>query len=473
MEDLTLDNFIPANEDHFHLADERLTDARTEGASCLNQARDFIRRFCVLPDDHCLTAITLWAAHTHSIQCFHTTPRLVLNSPEPGCGKTRILEVLDLLVADAMMSINISPAALFRTLADRPVTLLFDEVDAVWTRRGNHEELRAVLNAGYKRGAVIPRCVGPAHDVARYPVFCAAALAGIGDVPSTILTRSVVIKMRPRALDESVEPYRPRIHESEGRALHDRLSIWAARARSEIGAEAPRMPRGVEDRPAEVWEPLLAVADAAGSEWGRRARRACVSLTRSSQDRQQSLGVRLLSDIRIIFGDAKALHSEVIVERLREAAGLDDDAPWRTLYGKGIDKLYLASLLARYGVKPTKVTVKGRSLQGYRRVCLWESWIRYLRTGPSDSRTPEFPEFPESLPYDSAQAAPDPLRDQASSLALEPTATGSAYSGNSGAAAVTECACHAGPGHLDRNLGENPCLADSTATPAPEDGQSG
>jgi hypothetical protein len=145
-----------------------LADLSLDGAAILNETQKFIRTFCIFPDPHCLTAVTLWAAHAHLIEHFHTTPRLALLSPEPASGKTRVLEVLSLLVPDPMFSLSASPAAVFRSSQQQQVTLLFDEVDAIWSKRGkddNHEDLRALLNAGYRRGAAIPRCVGPKHDV--------------------------------------------------------------------------------------------------------------------------------------------------------------------------------------------------------------------------------------------------------------------------------------------------------------------
>ena len=73
-------------------------EPRLDGAEVLDEIQVFIDRFCAFPDDNALTAVTLWAAHTHMVEYFHTTPRLAFLSPEPASGKTRALEVLDLLV---------------------------------------------------------------------------------------------------------------------------------------------------------------------------------------------------------------------------------------------------------------------------------------------------------------------------------------------------------------------------------------
>jgi hypothetical protein len=386
-----------------------------DGGQLLNEVRTFVRRFCVLPDEHSLTAVTLWTAHAHMVQSFHTTPRLILSSPEAGSGKTRVLEILDLLVPESLFTCNASPAAIFRTLSVKQITLLFDEVDAVWSKRGQddtHEDLRSLLNAGYKRGASIPRCVGPHHDVKTFPVFCAVALAGLGDMPDTIMTRAVIVRMRRRAPGETLEPFRSRTHEPEGRQLRERLAAWAACVGEATGSSWPSLPEGLADRPAEVWEPLLAVADTAGGQWPVIAREACSALCKAAQDRRVSLGVRLLSDLRIVFGDADAMHSESAIEGLVSGDDLDEDAPWSDLHGRPLGKRALASMLAKYGVKPTKVRIGARVLQGYRRADLWDAWMRYLPQPAFSIAKPEHPEQAASHPCtSSAKVVPDLVPD--------------------------------------------------------------
>jgi hypothetical protein len=360
----------------------RLGELSTElGDELLDDVRAYIARFCSFPDEHCLAAVTLWAVHTHVIEHLYATPRLALLSPEAGSGKTRVLEVLNLLVAESSQTISASPAAIFRLLAQKQITLLFDEVDAIWNKRGQddtHEDLRALLNAGYKRGTSIPRCVGPKHDVVMFDVYCAVALAGLGDLPDTIMSRSVIIRMRRRAPHESIEPFRGRDHNAIGAELRDRIAAWAQTFGRDIGEACPDMPAGVVDRPAEVWEPLIAIADAAGGDWPGIARDACVALCKVAEDRRASLGVRLLADLRTLFGNSDAMHAETIVDRLTIGDGLDADAPWGELHGKPLSKRVLASMLKKYDVAPRKVRVGDAVLQGYRREDLWDVWVRYL-----------------------------------------------------------------------------------------------
>jgi hypothetical protein len=344
---------------------------------------------------------------------FHTTPRLALLSPEAGSGKTRVLEVLDLLVPESMFCLSASPAAVFRTLANAQITLLVDEVDTIFARHGKddgNEDLRALLNAGYKRGATIPRCVGPRHEVQNFTVFCPTALAGLGDLPDTVMSRSVIIRMKKRAPHERIEPFRSREHEAPGHAIRSRLAEWAYVVARNVGASWPTMPEGIVDRPQEVWEPLIAVADAANGDGPKRARAACVALCKVAQDRRVTLGVRLLADLRTIFGEADALHTETILDRLHNAdqSGLESDAPWADLNGKPLGERGLASMLKKYGISSMKVKVHGSALQGYRREHLWDAWDRYLPHSPKEvepvepmepgvGKVPEVPEVPAAM----------------------------------------------------------------------------
>lgn len=361
------------------------------GAVLLDEVETYVSRFVAYPSDEARVAVVLWAAHSHLVDSGENSPRLALLSPEPGSGKTRTLEVLELLTPRPMPVLSASPAAVFRSIESERPTLLMDEVDALFGRRGSDdgaEDLRALLNAGHRKGATIPRCVGPRHDVVRFPVYAAVALAGLGDLPDTLMSRSVIVRMRRRAPGERIEPFRRRLHAPEGEGLRDRLAVWADGVREEVTNTWPAMPAGVEDRPADVWEPLLAVAEAAGGRWPETSRRACVELVKVAASREASLGTRLLADLRLVYllaGEPEALSTEAILDRLHDL----DEAPWGDLRGKPLDARGLARRLRAYEITSVKVKVDGRALQGYRREHLWDSWSRYLAPIPGETEPPE------------------------------------------------------------------------------------
>jgi len=362
-----------------------MTEPLESGAALLDEIEAFHRRFNVFPSEAAYVAVTLWDAHAHLLDAFESTPRLAFLSPEPGSGKTRALEVVEMLVPQPMTTTDASHSALFRSVSGgegRP-TILFDEIDTIFgPKAAGNEELRGLVNAGHRRTGGIYRCVGDGSNqqVQKFPVYAALAMGGLGDLPDTIMSRAIIIRMRRRAPNETVESYRQRIHEPQGHALRERIAAWADTVRERIDGAFPEMPEGVSDRPADVWEPLLAVADIVGGTWPARARAACVELINAAKATDKgSIGIRLLTDLRQAFDGADRLPTATIVERL---TGMDD-ATWADLDGKPLTTRTLAKMLGDYvtagnePIKPRSIKFNGVAAKGYYACDLTDAWTRY------------------------------------------------------------------------------------------------
>jgi hypothetical protein len=139
-----------------------------------------------------------------------STPRLAFLSAESESGKTRALEITELLVPNPVQAVNVSPSYLFRKVGgEEGATILFDEIDTVFGPKAkDNEELRGLLNAGHRQGAVAGRCTvkGKETVTEEIPAYAAVALAGIGWLPDTILSRSIIVRMRRRHAGEKVQP---------------------------------------------------------------------------------------------------------------------------------------------------------------------------------------------------------------------------------------------------------------------------
>lgn len=344
----------------------------------LDQVHAYLARFVAYPSEDAHVAHTLWIGHTHLMDAWESTPRLAFLSPEPGSGKSRALEITETLVPRPMQSINATAAALFRKVSDPkgPPTILYDEIDTIFGPKAKeHEDIRALINAGHRRGASSHRCVvkGRQFELEEFPAYCAVALAGLGNLPDTILTRSIVIRMRRRAPREQIEPYRHRLHAPEGHAIRHQFETWAAEMRTRL-VPNPVMPPGIADRNADVWEALLSIADTAGGHWPKRARVSAVSLVSDAKGGQPSLGVRLLGDLRIVFGERDSLWTVDILSVLNNL----EESPWGDLKGKSLDARRLANLLKPYNVSSKQVRIGDISQKGYTREALWDAWVRYL-----------------------------------------------------------------------------------------------
>jgi 5S rRNA maturation endonuclease (ribonuclease M5) len=358
------------------------TGAAIDGAELLADVHQFLERFVAYPSAHAHTAHTLWIAHAHAMEAWDSTPRIAFLSPEPGSGKTRALEVSEILVPNPVEAVNVTPAYLFRKVGaeEGSPTILYDEIDTVFGPKAkDNEEIRGLLNAGHRRGAVAGRCVvhGKTVVTEEIPAYCAVALAGLGWLPETLLSRSIVIRMRRRAPTETIEPYRRRDQIEEGHELRNALAGWAAAKGKILYAARPALPAGIEDRNADVWEALFAIADAAGGHWPKSAREAAVVLIAAGREEEPSLGIRLLADLRAVFTKAKkeALFTKTILGVLHAM----EEAPWKDLKdNKALDARGLALRLRQYGIKSKQIREGDLTMKGYQRADLLDAWARYL-----------------------------------------------------------------------------------------------
>ena len=215
---------------------------------------------------------------------------------------------------------NVTSAYLFRKVGSHEgkPTILYDEIDTVFGPKAkDNEDLRGLLNAGHRRGATAGRCVmkGKAIETEELEAYCAVAFAGLGHLPDTLMSRSIPIRMRRRAPGEEVQPFRPREQKERAADLHRKLATWATGVAPTLHGKWPDMPPGVEDRAADVWEPLLGVADAAGGIWPTRAREAAIALVNAARQINPSSGVRLLEDVWRFFGQRDAMFTSDLLAR--------------------------------------------------------------------------------------------------------------------------------------------------------------
>jgi hypothetical protein len=365
------------------------------GAEVLDRLVAFIRRFVALSYVQAVM-VALWAVHTHAIGAADCTPYLHLTSAEKRSGKTRLLEVLAPLVARPWFTGRVSAAVLVRKTANEQPSLLLDESDAAFKGDKEYAEaLRGILNAGFRRGGVTSLCVGQGANLSYkdFPVFSPKAIAGIGKLPDTIADRAIPIELRRRRRGDHVERFRQRKVEPDAVPLYSAAAAWAVANLRQLTEAEPELPDELDDRAQDIVEPLLAIADAAGGEWPERARHAAVALlTGEHRDDAESLGVRLLRDIREVFGEEgkDRLSTSTILEKLRGA----DEAPWGSLRGEPLDARGLARLLKPYGIAPKKLREGSETFKGYQRAHFEDSWSRYLPTTPDEGEHGEQREHP-------------------------------------------------------------------------------
>ncbi len=351
-----------------------------DGGDLLDRIAGALCRHVVMPP-HVAEAATLWAVHCHAFELWRHTPRLGVLAPEKECGKSTLLDVLACLAPRAIKTENLSTATMFRMVDQFRPTLLVDEFD---TFLKDNEELRGALNAGHTKGGRHLRCEGDDNKVRGFKTFGPVALAGIGRLPETLADRSIIITMQKRKPDEYVQDFRD---DQVGhlRELASQAVRWVQDHEAVLRDAEPPMPRGVHNRRANNWRPLLSIADTAGGQWPARARAAAVALTRVAGDDTASIRVQLLEDLRTIFNEVGEDHlfSEEIVDRLH----LMEDRPWPE-YGrqrKPITKNQVARILKPFAVAPGTVRREERTGKGYKLRTFEDLFARYLDLEKGDN----------------------------------------------------------------------------------------
>jgi len=210
------------------------------------------------------------------------------------------------------------------------------------------------------------------------PSFAPVALAGLGTLPDTIKSRSIIIRMQRRAPDERITPYRRRYHAVEGEQLCGKLAAWAAAVADKIAI--PDLPDEITDRSADCWEALIAVADAAGGHWPDIARCNAVMFVTvfRAEAEEQGRGIQLLAHMRAALGNDEHAFTSAILDRLVKL----DESPYADIKGKPLTDRQLALRLRPYNIKPKLVRIGTQVSRGYARADFYDAWRRYLPATP-------------------------------------------------------------------------------------------
>ena len=360
-----------------------------DGAKLLDALMAELQRFVVFPKWAAET-FALWILHTFAFQLRDVTTYVGIESPEKECGKSTLVVVLSRFAHRAAVSSNISSSAFFRVIEDLQPTLLIDEAD---TNLRGKDDLAGILNAGYTKPTAFvwrisyepaPGTEGSegetgrgaerqnsAGRVARYSCWCPKAIAAIGHLHPTLASRCIVLQMQRKTDLEECE----RLKRLDATELQRKCARFVEDHAAQIASAEPIIPQGLTNRAADVWEPLLALADLAGGRWPELARAAAAGLTARAQE-YSPIG-SLLMDICLVFllGNTERAFSREIVADLQAAP----DRPWNELRkGRGVTEAWLAQQLRPYGVRPRTIRIGEEVAKGYLKEDFGETFRRYI-----------------------------------------------------------------------------------------------
>ncbi|QWC85534.1 DUF3631 domain-containing protein [Nocardioidaceae bacterium] len=326
----------------------------------LNNTRAWFGRFVSTVQDSDLDLLTLWAAHTHLAVETYSTPRLLIDSPVPGSGKTTTLEHLERLCLNPVQMATVSSPAMIVRLLDAGLrTILIDEADrSLSPDKEGIGDLIAVLNSGYKRGATRPVSV-PSKEggwrVAEMSTFSPVAMAGNQpNLPEDTRSRSLRVLLMPDN-ENQIEESDWEWIEDEARGIGKQLAAWADTVRDEVRTTRPTLPEKVRGRARERWAPLMRVAVAAGGRWPALVERLSVEdveeqeIAREEGAVSQKPHVVLLQHVAEVWPPGQTF---VTAEELIDALVAEHPDMWGdfSTYGKRLTPQRMGRMLSNYRV---------------------------------------------------------------------------------------------------------------------------
>jgi putative DNA primase/helicase len=314
-------------------------------------------------------AMALWILQAHTLSAAEFAVRLGIVSPLSECGKTTLLRLLSALVPNPLACSNITPAAIYRLLESDPSrTLILDEAD---TYMDEQTQLKGILNSGHQRTtAKVVRCEkrkDGGYDPKEFPTFCPMIYARIGEPYPALLTRSIVIRMQRAKPTDAIAKIKPGdidALEQLPKRISGNSAAWTAR----LKLAEPRMPRYLDNRSADNWRHMLAIAELAGHGWPSRAAEAARLL---SPRADLEKGEEVLTKLKRVFdrGPDDKLSSAEICRRLDEID--EGDGEWT--------QTQLARELKPFGIYPKSIRIGEKTPKGYERSQFQDAWSRYLK----------------------------------------------------------------------------------------------
>jgi hypothetical protein len=392
----------------------------------LTVVRSWFARFVSVPDEIDLDLLTLWAAHTHVALETYSTPRLVLDSTMPGSGKTTVLEHMSRLCYSPIQAASISsPALLARMLSKGIRTILIDEVDrSLDPKKPGVEDLIAILNSGYKRGATRPVLVpakGGEWEVDEMSTFSPVAMAGNSPhLPDDTRSRSIRVLLMPD-LYGAVESSDWEEIEGDAHDLAQSLTEAMEGAREFVKSVRPSLPAGCVGRMKEKWNPLKRVAAAAGGEWPATVDRLIErDMQEALMEKEEGLmklppQMVLLADLYAVWDvDEPFVNTSELVRRLIS----ENPDYWdvSSAYGRALTVQRMGRLLAQLKIRASKNSTDQR---GYLRSAFSKHWRQSGIAPVSEPSEPSGTVEPSS-PQPDCQVCGKPMHPAIAALGTHP-----------------------------------------------------
>jgi uncharacterized protein DUF3631 len=320
----------------------------------LDESLALLRDYIVIHDDAAATvyALSVPFAWVHDEIATHS-PLLVIQTADSDAAKTNLTKALLLLMPRARMIAQPTGPSLYRLIDHTHPTLGIDNGDKLLAQ---DRDAAVIVNSGWTRGINVPRVVD--GKIYEFSPFCFKIINGIDLLPHlepATRTRCITTEMLPKLPGETVINFKRAAKDERFATLRRKWMRWAIDNAAAVESADPAMPEGFNNRLAENYISLFAIADLAGGAWPKRVRAAAVKLSREFN--MPSMGRRLLAIFHDLFSRCgKMLTSEQVEQALPGYGG-----EWANYRGRGrpINKWEVTVLLRPFKVYPGNIHPRG------------------------------------------------------------------------------------------------------------------
>jgi hypothetical protein len=373
------DDYIGVHGDE---AMAKLFDGIENGPKVVEEMKALIQRYVIMSEAQALV-VTLWTIHTYLFPGYRgSTGYLHISSPVEECGKSQLLEVVELFAANPTTVGGATPAALIRVIDKESPTFLLDEADLNMHDKEMSALLCSIFNNGWRPGRPYLKCDGEKHDLRRFSVYGPKGICGIGThymAPAT-LSRCFPIRLQRHGGARMAEEYYIDKAEEESAPIKKKLTVWAGQRKNAwLANKRPgRVPPWLHSRKGSISFPLFAIAEDLGGTYPSRLADAMEEIfVGKSGKARLSYKIQLLSDIQAVFND---LDRDVLetLDLLRALCEIET-SPWaEASNGKPLTPHKLALLLSDFGPAPGQHWIGGTKIRGYARDDFRAAWDGYL-----------------------------------------------------------------------------------------------
>lgn len=166
---------------------EYIEGKKIQATKLFREIYDFLKKYIIISEEFYYVLVS-YIMMTYIYVLFQVIPYLWING-EKGTGKSTIMKLLNKLCFNPLFCSNINPANIFRQIDNDGSTIILDEFEKMYGEE--KQEIVKLLNQGFNKDGVVPRCVGQNNQIKKFRSFSPKIMGGITNIDDVLFERCI------------------------------------------------------------------------------------------------------------------------------------------------------------------------------------------------------------------------------------------------------------------------------------------